>query len=173
MADLTAQDDHGRVDLSPEGDPGAAPALRDQGGRHLGARTRRQRGGCVAAPVVTTGGIGVGRAAAGSSCSCCQLMSRSFIAAKPAAGSRDGAPAATGSGPPATGRRVGNPLPSADGSSFHAAKLGAEDPAALGKGRSKSLISLTHACLASAVKLSPFHCAGSRRPLGRKPGHDP
>ena len=113
-------------------------------------------------------------AALRSSCSCGQPISKSFIAAKPgpAAEGAGGATAATGLGPPATRRRVGDPLPSADGSSFHAAKLGAEAPAVLGMGRSSSLISLTHACLARAVRLSPFHCAGSRRPLCKKPGHD-
>jgi hypothetical protein len=67
-------------------------------------------------------------AALRSSCSCGQPSSRSFIAAKPAAGGAGGAPAATESGPPAAGRRVGDPLPSADGASFHAAKLGALAP---------------------------------------------
>jgi hypothetical protein len=101
-------------------------------------------------------------------------MSRSFMAAKLAAGGRGDASAATGPGPPTPGGGgVGMPPPSAGGSSFHAEKLGAEEPGTMGMGKSMSLISLTHACLARAVKLSPCHCAGSGRPLGRKPGHDP
>ena len=167
MAELAAKDDHGCVDLRPQVDHGSAGALavisaRAHAASELAAWRRR-----------SWQLVKLETAAAWSSCSWGHPSSNASAAARAEAGGPRESSSAGEEGPPAAGRGGGAPLPSAGGSSCHMEKLGAFAPVLFGRGRSKSLINLAHACRARADRRSPFHWAGSFWPEGRKPGHDP
>ncbi len=151
VSELTAQDDHGRVDLGTEVDTGSppSPALGDQGSRHLRPGAGRQRGGCVSTPIVAAGRVGVRRAA-----ELLQLRParRSRKAARSAGSEPGSAAAGAGPGPPAPGGGEECPSPSAGGASCQAEKLGARLSAVYGRGKLRVVISRTQASLAGVVR---------------------